>query len=192
MELKIEAVSGIYEIRHLASNTAYVGRTVNLMKRRCQHYSALAYGRHSNKSMQRDYDASREGKSAFLFSVLEYGEPDHLAELEQAYISSGNYRYNRSNDALSGCGVGEGHHRYSGTFKTPWGEFPSSYQAAEASEGMMSQASVWTSCTKPEKVISGNAYGHSKYLQTHYDRSIVGKMTWRDIGFSFQPNNQTN
>lgn len=187
MEMKIEAASGIYEIRHLASNTAYCGRTVNLKKRRCQHFSALAYGRHSNKPMQRDYDASREGNSAFLFTVLEYVEPDQLIEREQAFISSGEYGYNRSNDAVAGCGVGEGHHAHLGTFVTPWGSYPSSYQAAEASEGMMSQASVWTSCTHPEKVISGNAYGHSIYLQTHYDRSIVGKKTWRDIGFSFKP-----
>ncbi|MDX0949636.1 excinuclease ABC subunit C [Sinorhizobium medicae] len=184
MELKIEAVSGIYEIRHLASNTAYVGRSVNLKKRRCQHYSALAYGRHSNKSMQRDYDASREGKSAFLFTVLEYGEPDHLAELEQAYISSGNYRYNRSNDALSGCGVGEGHHRYLGTFKTPWGEFPSSYQAASGSEGLMSQAAVWLVCGNPERAITRKAYGKSRYLMTTFDESVVGKR-WSELGFGF-------
>ncbi|MDW9768617.1 GIY-YIG nuclease family protein [Sinorhizobium meliloti] len=187
MELKIEAVSGIYEIRHTASNTAYCGRTVNLRNRRCQHFSALSYGRHSNKPMQRDYDASLEGNSAFTFTVLEYVKPDQLIEREQAFISSGEYRYNRSNDAVAGCGVGEGNHRYSGTFKTPWGDFPSSYQAAASSEGMMSQAAVWTSCTNSEKVISGNAYGHSIYLQTNYDRSIVGKKSWRDIGFSFKP-----
>ncbi|MCY1740385.1 GIY-YIG nuclease family protein [Ensifer sp. SL37] len=186
MKMKIAPVSGIYEIREVSSNTAYVGRTCNLRKRKAQHFTALRNGYHSNKPLQAAYDASDE--EAFEFTVLEYGNSDELAALEQRYLDSGDYHFNRSNDALASCGVGEAHARHVGMFSTPWGVFPSTYQAAEASGGLMSQASIWTHCKRPDVAISKQAYGNSVFLQTRYSEAVIGD-TWEAIGFGFNDKN---
>lgn len=94
MEIHTNTDSGIYEIRHIASNTAYVGATTKFTRRRQRHFYDLSRGHHKNSRIQAAYDASPDGNSAFTFSVLEYREPSELKAIESAYIQSGDYGFN--------------------------------------------------------------------------------------------------
>ena len=51
--------SGIYKITNLKNGKVYIGQSENIFIRRKQHMSALRYGSHNNKQMQKDYTAQR-------------------------------------------------------------------------------------------------------------------------------------
>ncbi|GCA50647.1 GIY-YIG catalytic domain protein [Sinorhizobium sp. KGO-5] len=89
------ACSGVYELRHIASNTAYVGSSANVKKRKYQHLWEMSKNRHRNYRLQTAYNAS-SGNSAFQFSVLEYCEPEQLKVVEQRYLDRQEFGFNIS------------------------------------------------------------------------------------------------
>ena len=81
---------GIYQIRNLVNNKAYIGQTMrefNLRKR--EHFSYLRHGKHNNIEMQNDWN--KYGENNFVFEILEELEtPDHtlLDKLETKHIKN--------------------------------------------------------------------------------------------------------
>jgi len=95
--------SAIYQITNRLNGNRYVGSTVDLQRRQGQHLRTLRRGRHKNEHLQRAFH--RYGEAAFLFSILEYVEPERLISREQHYLDTLKPEYNISPTATSTLGV---------------------------------------------------------------------------------------
>src|SRR5699024_265547 len=85
MTYLIESTIGIYEIVNTINNKKYIGRSVNLNKRRQDHFKALSNNEHYNHHLQRAYN--KYGANAFTFNVLEYcGTLEETIDRERYYI----------------------------------------------------------------------------------------------------------
>lgn len=62
-------IRAIYRIINLTTGKSYVGQSVNVIKRKRQHFSNLRCGRHENDYLQKSYN--KYGLSSFKFEVLE-------------------------------------------------------------------------------------------------------------------------
>ena len=80
--------SGIYCIQNEIDGKCYIGKSVNVSKRWKEHRCSLRNGNHHNRHLQRAWDCY--GEESFCFKVLEYAEPNELADLEISYISKHN------------------------------------------------------------------------------------------------------
>lgn len=76
--------SGIYAIRHLATNRLYVGSSINVKHRWTRHKNNCKAKRHHCKHLQSAWH--KYGEQAFEFEVLEYVEADMLLEREQYWM----------------------------------------------------------------------------------------------------------
>jgi len=84
--------TGIYQIRNVIDNKIYVGSSVNLRVRECEHFRSLKKGKHHSSKLQNAYH--KYGKSSFVFEILEQCDRDALIETEQRYIDQLNPHYN--------------------------------------------------------------------------------------------------
>jgi len=77
---------GIYEIVNLVDGKAstYIGSSVGIEKRWCNHRAALRAGWHANAHLQAAWNLY--GEDAFVFSMLEEVEDDMLLAMEQEYL----------------------------------------------------------------------------------------------------------
>lgn len=79
-------ICGIYKITCLQTGKIYIGSAVNLLKRKQNHFEALANGVHKNIHLQNAY--KKYGKSSFVFEVLEMVEnKNNLLAREQFWIN---------------------------------------------------------------------------------------------------------
>lgn len=76
--------SGIYCIRNIENNKRYIGRTVNLSKRKSEHFWMLNSNRHFNKYLQNAYNLH---PNYFVFEIIEECENELCNEKEIFYIS---------------------------------------------------------------------------------------------------------
>ncbi|WP_167693558.1 GIY-YIG nuclease family protein [Sinorhizobium meliloti] len=183
IEIDLKGRGGIYEIRHIATNMAYCGRTANLGLRRDHHFGRLSRGKHTNHKLQTDYDKSNVGNSAFEFRVLEYcDDPEQRVEKEQRLLDSGNFSYNIRHQASGGTGRTSGNRHVVTTYKTPWGVFSTVYEASLA--GFMSGTTIGKCCQYADERITLSSYKHGRYLRENYDETVIGKK-WSDIGFGY-------
>lgn len=195
----MEFISGIYAVTHNATGKTYVGASRNIPRREYEHFRDLHLGKHHCKAMQSDFNDSASGNSAVSFRVVQYCPESELVEREQFHIDAIEPIYN-NNKAGGGCyKVTDAMRRERsermkgkqirsvGTFETPWGSFPSSLKAAEASNGLMSQGMVWNACRKPETVITRLAYAKSAYLKKHFTKDVIGTC-WSSLNFGFIAN----
>jgi hypothetical protein len=85
---------GVYRVRNVRDGRALVGRSVDLPSVLNRERAALRFGAHSNKALQRDWDAL--GPDAFAFEVLDtlappegdpgYDPTDDLRVLEALWL----------------------------------------------------------------------------------------------------------
>lgn len=80
----LSGVSGVYQIRCIATGKIYVGSAVDLRKRWGQHVRRLRRGKHRNKHLQHAWN--KYGEAAFEFEVLELVDAPALLQAEQAWI----------------------------------------------------------------------------------------------------------
>lgn len=84
---------GIYAI--VCRNKVYVGQSVDIPNRICQHKSVLKRGKHGNKEIQKDWD---NHKDEFEFLTIEIVPQEKLSEKEKEYIidfyQQGKHMYN--------------------------------------------------------------------------------------------------
>ncbi len=77
---------GIYAIKNTVNNRIYVGSSINLQERKCEHYRRLRLGEHCNPFLQADYN-KHDGDKVYEFIELEIVEDINLLiEREQHYI----------------------------------------------------------------------------------------------------------
>ena len=91
-------VIGIYIIKNAANGKVYIGQSVDVEYRICNHFSCLKHNRHDNEHMQRSYNADPD---AFSWELLCECKESELDEREIQYIKDYNstdpqYGYNRS------------------------------------------------------------------------------------------------
>ena len=75
---------GVYAIFNLQNDKVYIGSSVNVPKRRTEHFYKLNKGIHSNKNLQEDYNLY--GQANFEFIFLEEVERPLLPIREKFYI----------------------------------------------------------------------------------------------------------
>lgn len=80
----LKGKSGIYCIVNHETGKFYVGQTVNLEKRKSEHFWRLRKGTHANVHMQRAYNINPK---AFEFRVIEFCDIDKLDEREIFFIN---------------------------------------------------------------------------------------------------------
>jgi len=77
-------ISGLYIIKNLSNNKAYVGSSSNLKLRFKNHKQKLINGNHENKHLQRSWN--KYGKDNFLFKIAIICNANDLAFFEQKLI----------------------------------------------------------------------------------------------------------
>lgn len=84
--------SGIYKIENKSNGVFYIGQSVDLNKRKIEHFYKLRKGKHNNKYMQNSFN--KWGIENFTFEVLYYCNPDELDYYEQYYVDTLNPEFN--------------------------------------------------------------------------------------------------
>lgn len=102
MKKQREKKSGIYAIVNITNGHKYIGQSLDLAKRKEQHFKDLASNRHANKYLQNAYNL--HGKAFFSFTIIEYlDDPSGemlgrlLNEREQYWINKNKPEYNLVN-----------------------------------------------------------------------------------------------
>ena len=93
-------IIGIYRITNTDNGKVYIGQSVDVEYRICNHFSCLRHNRHDNEYMQRAYNLHPE---AFTWDIITRCPIDDLDELEIFYID----RYN-STDTEKGYNMSFG------------------------------------------------------------------------------------
>ena len=76
---------GIYVIRNIVNDNIYIGSSVNIKKRFCQHRNSLRKNKHHNKYLQRSWN--KYGEENFEFVVIEHHSyPEKILGRENQYI----------------------------------------------------------------------------------------------------------
>lgn len=89
--------AGIYRITNKVNGNCYIGSSVDLQRRRRQHFNNLANDIHVNSHLQNAYN--KYGDTSLEFEIIEYIEIDDniketLLEREQFWIDTINPEYN--------------------------------------------------------------------------------------------------
>lgn len=80
-----EKRSGIYLIKNKVNSKLYIGKSVNLHRRKYQHLCELKYNKHKNKYLQAS--VNKYGINNFEFQVIEFCEKDSLSLREYFWIN---------------------------------------------------------------------------------------------------------
>lgn len=91
--------SGIYKIVNIITNDCYIGSSVNINKRKNQHFNLLKHKEHHSIYLQNAYN--KYGKDNFIFNILELCEKDKCIEREQWFIDNINSKYNMSKTVIN-------------------------------------------------------------------------------------------
>lgn len=76
-------IVGIYIIKNEHNNKVYIGQSVDVEYRICNHFSCLKHNRHDNEHMQRAYNKHPD---SFSWELLEQCKVEELDEKEVNYI----------------------------------------------------------------------------------------------------------
>jgi group I intron endonuclease len=102
-------MQGIYQIKSLKTNKIYVGKSVELEKRKDKHFAPLRKGKHYNTHLQRHFD--KYGEADLQYSVIEYTQEldkKSLSEREIYWIklkgAYGNGNFNQTSGGETGAG----------------------------------------------------------------------------------------
>ena len=108
-------IIGIYYIKSIKKDFYYIGKSVDIKKRRIRHFSELRRNKHSNEKMQRHF--LKYGEKDFEHGILEQVSfskykniKNKLTELEIYYIKKYNsfkkgFNLTTGGEGLGGCGV---------------------------------------------------------------------------------------
>lgn len=80
----MEIISGIYSITNSNNGKRYVGSSENINRRFMSHKMLLSKGKHHSIHLQRAWD--KNGKQAFVFSIIELCDQIELIAKEQQHI----------------------------------------------------------------------------------------------------------
>ena len=78
--------SGVYEILNVENGKLYIGSSIDIEHRLCQHRQRLLAGGHHNRHLQASW--AKYGPGAFVFFPVEYCETAAILEKEQFWITA--------------------------------------------------------------------------------------------------------
>lgn len=91
--LEILKNCGVYIIRNIVNNNIYIGSSVNIKKRFCQHRNSLRKNKHHNKYLQHSWN--KYGEENFEFVVIEHHSyPEKILGRENKCMLLYNPEYN--------------------------------------------------------------------------------------------------
>ena len=85
-------ISGIYQIVNTITGDCYIGSTIDLDKRKREHFNESYWKHNPNKKLYKDM--KQYGKNNFLFKPLWLCDPYELKKYEQIAIEKYNPKYN--------------------------------------------------------------------------------------------------
>ena len=85
-------ISGVYEIVNTITGDCYIGSTIDLEKRKRQHFYESYWKQEPNKQLYKDM--KQYGKENFLFKSIQLCNPTELKKYEQMAIEKYNPKYN--------------------------------------------------------------------------------------------------
>ena len=85
-------ISGVYRIVNMITGYYYIGSTIDLERRKYQHFNENCWRQQSNKQLYKDM--KQYGKDNFLFEPIWLCNPEELKKYEQIAIEKYNPRYN--------------------------------------------------------------------------------------------------
>lgn len=86
-------ISGVYEIVNTITGDCYIGSSVDLERRKQQHFCEYCWKHEPNKPLYNDM--KQYGKNSFLFKPIWLCNPEELKKYEQLAIEKYNPKYNR-------------------------------------------------------------------------------------------------
>lgn len=84
--------SGIYQIVNTITGDCYIGSTVDLKRRKQQHFCEYCWKKEPNKQLYKDM--KQYGKENFLFKTIQLCNPEELKKYEQIAIEKYKPKYN--------------------------------------------------------------------------------------------------
>lgn len=85
-------ISGVYQIVNTITGDCYIGSSVDLKKRKREHFCEYYWKRESNKPLYKDM--KQYGKNSFLFKPIWLCNPEELKKYEQIAIEKYKPKYN--------------------------------------------------------------------------------------------------
>ena len=85
-------ISGVYKIVNITTGDCYIGSTVDLKKRKIQHFCESVWKQEPNKQLYKDM--KQYGKDSFLFQPIWFCKPEELKKYEQIAIDKYKPTYN--------------------------------------------------------------------------------------------------
>ena len=77
-------ISGVYEIINTITDDCYIGSSVDLKRRKRQHFCKYCWKKEPNKQLYKDM--KQYGKNNFLFMPIWLYDPEELKKYEQIAI----------------------------------------------------------------------------------------------------------
>jgi group I intron endonuclease len=77
-------ISGVYSIVNQITGRAYIGQSINIVKRWATHVEDLTAGTHTNKELQKDWNLY--GAKCFTAQIIKVCEPQFLLRDESFFI----------------------------------------------------------------------------------------------------------
>lgn len=191
--LKHSLKSGIYQIKSKINGKIYIGSTVNLKRRKNEHFCSFYSNTHYNSYLQNHYN--KYGLSDLLFEIVEFCSRKDLILREQYWIDILKPEFNIAKDAKSPM-MGK-HHTKESKLKTRKHHLEY-YQTKKGKESIqkfkISKAIFYQSKegvllkqkisrinsgkNSPMKVIKNrkiNSEGHKQFYQTEQGKEVIRK-----------------
>lgn len=102
-------ISGVYQIINTITGDCYIGSSVDLERRKQQHFRESVWRDKPNKQLYKDM--KQYGKDNFLFKPIQLCDPEELKKYEQIAIEKYNPQYN-IRDACTGMSKEEYNKQY--------------------------------------------------------------------------------
>lgn len=99
----MEKICGIYKITNLVTKDCYIGSSINIEKRKREHFNSLRRGKNNSIFLQAAFDKYLE--EFFTFEILEICDPKLLKEREDFYLENIIPLYNLCKKAYTTKGV---------------------------------------------------------------------------------------
>ena len=85
-------ISGVYQIINKITGDCYIGSSIDLKKRKREHFCEYCWKHEPNKPLYNDM--KQYGKDNFLFKPIQLCNPEELKKYEQIAIEKYNPKYN--------------------------------------------------------------------------------------------------
>lgn len=158
---------GVYRILNLVTLKCYIGSTINLNKRKNEHFKTLKKHIHKNIHLQRSFN--KYGEANFEFQILEHGELENLRLNEWKWI-----KILKTNDRYFGYNfLGE---------KTEFGKLSMSFETktklSNIKKGRKGTRPNYTHSEETKKKISESNKGKkmSKEFRLNISNRLKGKI----------------